>query len=141
MKKKILCSVLILMFTWVAIGALDCGCAYASPIDPTVHTTAKNSEVMKCHGAEESKSAKTEDACCSGCQLESKAPAPPSIELLSSSQNKILDQNPDRLKSGPASVILSINAEDKIRIVSTSQARSVSFYDTPIYLTVQSLLI
>jgi len=92
MKKKILSSVLIFMFAWVAVGTLDCGCAFASPIETTVHQeTDKTSEDMDCHGSEEAQSKKSEEACCSGCKLESKASIPPSIVLTGPTLHKLSD--------------------------------------------------
>jgi len=141
MKKKILSSVLIFMFAWVAVGALDCGCAFASPIETKVHKTAKTSEGMDCHGSEETQSKKADDVCCSGCELESKAPIPPSVLLTGPSQNKLSEFGLDVFTSGATGVV-SIT---KSSVVSSSfqdtHAQSVSIYSTPIYLAVQSFLI
>ena len=140
MKKKILSSVLIFMFAWVAVGALDCGCAFASPIETAVHK-AKSSEGMYCHGSEESQSKKADDVCCAGCELESKAPIPPSVTLTGPSLNNLSDFGFDIFTSGATGVV----SIAKSSIVSSSfqdaHAQIVSIYGTPIYLAVQSLLI
>jgi len=141
MKKKILSSVLVFMFAWVAVGALDCGCAFASPIETTVHKATKTSEGMDCHGSEEAQSKKADDVCCSGCELESKAPFPPSIALTGPTQNNLSELTFNVFKSGPTAVALVAKSSVSISSFQNSNAQSVSFYNTPIYLAVQSFLI
>ena len=141
MKKKILSLVLIFMVAWVAVGALDCGCAFASPIETKVHKTPQASEGMDCHGSEESQSKKTEDVCCSGCELESKAPIPPSITLTGPSQNNLSELTYNVFKSGPTGIALIAKSSALSSSFQGSNAQGVSIYDAPIYLAVQSFLI
>lgn len=141
MKKKIFSSVLIFMFAWVAVGALDCGCAFASPIETKVHKAAKTSEGMDCHGSEEAQSKKSEDVCCSGCELESKAPFPPSITLTGPTQNNLSELTLNVFKSGPTAVALVAKSTVSSSSFQGSNAQGVSIYGAPIYLAVQSFLI
>jgi hypothetical protein len=140
MKKRIFSSILIVAFAWVAVGALDCGCVYASPLEQSMHERSKTSEMVDCHGSEEADSKKTEDPCCAGCQLESKAPAPPTIQWSHPISNQFSNLILNTFQWGAISVPSAVSSQD-FPIFQIEQAQSVSFYGTPIYLTVQSLLI
>ena len=141
MKKRIFFSVLIFMFTWVAVGAWDCGCVFASTEEMLVHKSAVTSEGMDCHSSEEAQSKKAKDLCCSGCQLESKASVPLSVQISGTTQSRFSDFN---LRVSPSSVlglISLVTSPPKYLRFQIQHARAVSFYDTPIYLAVQSFLI
>lgn len=141
MKKKILSSVLIFMFAWVAVGALDCGCAFASPIETKVHKATQPSEGMDCHSSGEAQSKKADDVCCSGCELESKAPTPPNVTLAGPSHNKLSEINLDIFTSGATGVLSITKSSSASSRFQDSHAHGVSFHDAPIYLAVQSFLI
>jgi len=141
MKNKILSSVLIFMFAWVAVGALDCGCVFASPIETEVNKATESSEMMDCHGPKETQSKKADDVCCSGCKLESKAPTPPNITLIGPSQSKLSNIDADTFTSGYARVALISKASMISSSFQYDHAHGVSFYNAPIYLAVQSFLI
>lgn len=142
MKKKILSSVLIFMFAWVAVGALDCGCAFASPIDTKVHKATQPSEGMDCHSSGEAQSKKADDVCCAGCQLESKAPSPQNVQLYGPVQNRLSDLSLSQSGAlGFTALLNSSQSNTEKASLQISNSRSVSFYGTPIYLAVQSFLI
>lgn len=144
MRKRIFCSLLIFMFAWVAVGALDCGCAYASPVEVSAHKKAPVApEGMNCHGPEESKTKQSEETCCAGCQLESKAPTPPNVELSNPTQSKFsaLLNTSKSAAFRFLSLAPAMKRGAEITSLSANRAQSVSVYNTPIYLAVQSFLI
>lgn len=138
MKKRVLSSILAFAVAWVAVGALDCGCAYAAAMEMSAHKTSEN---MDCHGFEEAQSKKVEDECCSGCQVESRAPFPPSIQVSSLTQGQFSRLTPYGSQAGALRFIAPGSFLPEIPTFHLERAHGVPFYDTPIYLAVQSLLI
>lgn len=144
MKKRVLSSVLVFMFAWVAVGALDCGCAFANIVEvsPPPSNISQAPESSHCHSSEESQSKKSEDTCCAGCQLESKAPSPQNVQLYGPVQNRLSDLSLSQSGVlGFTALLNSSQSNTEKASLQISNSRSVSFYGTPIYLAVQSFLI
>jgi len=141
MKKKIISSVLIFVFTWVATGSLDCGCAYANPVDTSALNVSNTSQDTDCHSSKEAQSKKSEETCCSGCRLENKAPVPSNVQLYGPVQNEFSKLSLHVSSSGVLGFISIVPFLQQSPEFQIDHAHSVPFYNTPIYLAVQSFLI
>lgn len=143
--KKPLLFLMAFFFTFVSIGALDCGCAFASLIEvSTPQSVSKASENPHCHMPEEKQSKQNKKVCCSGCQLETKAPIPQSVQVYSPHQNEFFDFNlslSQSIESGVISLLETSQRNTENASLPTAHSRSVPFYNTPIYIAVRSFLI
>lgn len=143
MKHKFLTGILCFLVIAVSAMAIDCGCAYAGPADVSAHEHISIPEGMDCHGSQEPKTKPSEDYCCTGCQLESKAPVPPKIGLSTPAQHPFAGLLKASGTDAPGIGLPSfpLQRSMKIKHFPLERTQSVPVYDLPIYLAVQSLLI
>ena len=144
MKRRVLPTVLVFVFTWVAVGALDCGCLFASPVPTASHRAMESLEGADCHRSQERGHSREEETCCSGCEMQEKAPVPPRIQIVSSHPGRFLNLSFNSSQSralGILSRLTSVQHSGEIPGLQREHTQGVPFSDTPIYLAAQSFLI
>lgn len=140
MKRKFVVTLTAFMFAFVAVGAWDCGCAFASIEQKP--TSPPQEKVMHCHSeAKEQTKSQEKETCCPGCQLEkANNNSFSSIEAISLTNQKAFGSESKIYKTLISSFI-EINKNESMRSRSF-QGRSASIHvSNPIYILVQSFLI
>lgn len=140
MKRKFIITLTAFMFAFVAVGAWDCGCAFASIEQKP--TSPPQEKVAHCHSeTKEQTKSQEKETCCPGCQLEkANNNSFSSIEAISLTNKKAFSAESELYKTLVSS-FTKINESESMRSRSF-KGRSVSVYvSNPIYIIVQSFLI
>lgn len=141
MKKKLFTFFTAFIFAFVAVGAWDCGCAFAA-MEQKPTSSPPQEKVMKCHGEASGQTKSQEkETCCPGCQLEkAHNNSFSSIEAV-----QLTNQKAFTIKNQSLKAFVSLSNEiqqKKSTFLQAVEGRSASVHvSNPIYLIVQSFLI
>lgn len=140
MKRKFIVTLTAFMFTFVAVGAWDCGCAFASTEQKP--TSPPQEKVAHCHSeAKEQTKSQEKETCCPGCQLEkAHNNSFSSIEAISLTNKKAFSSESKLFKTLGSS-FTKINESESMRLRSFKDRSASIYVSNPIYLVVQSFLI